>query len=68
MSPRVQANFRLDTELIDGLRRVYDRDGVLPSEQVRRAVRWWLEGKGALAPLAPPKKTARKRVAPRTRA
>ena len=40
--------FRLDDDLLEGLRVVYDRDGILPSEQVRRAVRTWLEAKGVL--------------------
>jgi hypothetical protein len=40
----------LDDELLEGLRLVYDRDGILPSEQVRRAVRLWLTRKKVLAP------------------
>jgi hypothetical protein len=40
---------RLDKELIEGLQRVHARDGILPSEQVRRAVRMWLERKDVLA-------------------
>lgn len=32
-----------------GLQVVYERDGILPSEQVRRAVRAWLESKGVIA-------------------
>ncbi len=34
---------------MDGLQAVYERDGILPSEQVRRAVRTWLENKGVIA-------------------
>lgn len=60
MTPRTLAAFRLDDELIAGLQAVYERDGVLPSEQVRRAVRRWLEEKGVM-------KTERKRAATRKR-
>jgi hypothetical protein len=52
--------FRLDDDLLEGLKTVYTRDGVLPSEQVRRAVRAWLETKGVL-------KTDRQRRATRKR-
>lgn len=55
---RKVSTFRLDGDLLEGLQVVYERDGVLPSEQVRRAVRAWLESKGAVAA-----KTAR--VAPK---
>jgi hypothetical protein len=49
MAPqRKLAAFRLDDDLLEGLQVVYDRDGILPSEQVRRAVRTWLEAKGVL--------------------
>jgi metal-responsive CopG/Arc/MetJ family transcriptional regulator len=37
---------RLDDDLLEGLNAVYKRDGAQPSEQVRRAVREWLERKG----------------------
>jgi hypothetical protein len=55
--------FRIDEDLLEGLRLVYERDGILPSEQVRRAIRAWLEARGVA-----PKKSARKRVQPRSRA
>lgn len=42
--------FRLDDDLFEGLQTVYERDGILPSEQVRRAVRAWLEAKGVITP------------------
>ena len=38
----------LDDDLLEGLDAVYKRDGAQPSEQVRRAVREWLEHKGVL--------------------
>lgn len=43
------AAFRLDEDLIAGLQAVWERDGIQASEQVRRAVRAWLEAKGVLA-------------------
>jgi len=42
--------FRLDDELLEGLKAMQERDGVQPSEQVRRALRAWLETKGILKP------------------
>jgi hypothetical protein len=51
--------FRIDQELLDGLHLVWERDGVAVSEQVRRAIRAWLESKGV--------KAERKRVNPRKR-
>ncbi len=38
--------YYLDDELTEGLRAVHERDGILSSEQVRRAIRRWLEWKG----------------------
>jgi len=39
-------SYYLDPELSEGLSAIRDRDGILPSEQVRRAIRMWLEWKG----------------------
>jgi predicted transcriptional regulator len=61
MTPtRKIATFRLDDDLLEGLKAVQERDGVPPSEQVRRAIRTWLEAKGVL-------KAERKRGATRNR-
>jgi hypothetical protein len=38
--------FYLEPELSAGLKAIKDRDGISESEQVRRAVRAWLESKG----------------------
>ena len=46
MTPRQMATFRVDKELLEGLRTVWERDGVQPSEQVRRAILMWLDSKG----------------------
>ena len=63
MTPvRQIATFRLDDELIEGLKAVYERDGVQPSEAARRAIRAWLEARGVLAKAAP------RRVSPRRKA
>ena len=42
------ATFRIDERLLHGLEEVKRRDGVPQSEQVRRALEAWLEGKGVL--------------------
>lgn len=57
------ATFRIEEELLEGLREVEERDGVPVPEQVRRSIRAWLESKG----IAVQKKTERKRVAARKR-
>jgi hypothetical protein len=62
MTPRPVATFRVDQELIDGLREIEERDGVRASEQVRRAIRAWLESRGVSL-----RKTERKRAATRKR-
>jgi hypothetical protein len=40
------ATYRMDEELIAALEEVRVRDGIAISEQIRRAVRAWLETKG----------------------
>ena len=42
MSPKELTAFRIDPEVMDGLRRVKDRDGIPLSVQVDRALRAWL--------------------------
>lgn len=54
------ATFRLDDDLLEGLKAVQERDGVPPSEQARRAIRMWLETRGVL-------KADRKRAGTRKR-
>ena len=43
-------SFAIDPDLRDGLRQVKERDGVAESEQIRRAVRVWLEQRDAIKP------------------
>jgi hypothetical protein len=47
-TPRKVTTFRIDEDLLDGLQEVWERDGVAVSEQVRRAIRMWLEQKGVV--------------------
>jgi hypothetical protein len=46
IAKRERFNFWLDAELREGLRAIQARDGIPESEQVRRAIRLWLEQKG----------------------
>ena len=46
MSPKELTAFRVEPDIMEGLRRVKDRDGVPLSVQVDRALRAWLEKKG----------------------
>jgi hypothetical protein len=36
---------RFDNDLLEGMQTVWQRDGMAPSEQVRRALREWLASK-----------------------
>ena len=60
MTSRRVSTFRIEEELLEGLRQVFDRDGVSAPEQVRRAIRQWLEQRGVCV-----KRPAGKRAAPR---
>jgi hypothetical protein len=46
MSPKELTAFRVEADIMAGLRRVKDRDGVPLSVQLDRALRVWLEKKG----------------------
>jgi hypothetical protein len=65
MSPsgKKQTAFRIDPDIIAGLQEVKTRVGIPISEQVRRALRTWLETMGG----KPEKKTERLRAATRKR-
>ena len=61
MTPvRRVATFRIDDDLMEGMQRLQGRDGIPLSEQIRRALRPWLEAKGVL-------KSERKRAVTRKR-
>jgi hypothetical protein len=53
--------FRLETEIMVALAEIRDRDGMPVSEQVRRALKQWIEAKGVKM------KSERKRGAARKR-
>jgi len=65
MSPKTMTAFRIEPEIMDGLRLVKDRDGIPFSIQVDRALRAWLEKKRVS--VAKPKTASGKRSARRTR-
>jgi len=52
MSPKELTAFRVDPAVMDGLRRVKDRDGVPLSVQLDRALRAWLKQKRIRIPPA----------------
>jgi hypothetical protein len=53
MSPKELTAFRLELDVIDGLRAVKERDGVPYSVQVDRALRAWLAEKGVMKAAKP---------------
>jgi hypothetical protein len=59
--PRIRFDFYLDPEQLEALRLVKVREGIPPSEQIRRAIDLWLARKG------PKVKAGRKRAATRRR-
>ena len=61
-SAKKQTAFRIEPEILEGLQTLKERDGVALSEQVRRALRAWLEEKGISVT-----KAERKRAATRKR-
>ena len=54
-------SFYLDPELAEGLTAIRDRDGILPSEQVRRAIALWLRTKGYKGETQPRRQKVGKR-------
>jgi hypothetical protein len=62
MTPKTASTFRIDDELLAALQQVKERDGIPLSEQVRRALKMWLESKGVVDNRA-----ERKRATPRQR-
>jgi len=59
MTPRRVTTLRLDDALLDGMQTVWERDGILLSEQVRRAVQAWLKTKGIDIALEAPRQGRR---------
>lgn len=60
MSPKELTAFRVEADVMEGLRAIKERDGVPLSVQVDRALRAWLESKGVM-------KAERKRAGTRKR-
>jgi hypothetical protein len=57
---RKKYSFYIEEEQSEALKAIKERDGVLESEQIRRALNDWIEKKGVM-------KSERKRVAARKR-
>jgi len=62
MSPKETTALRLDTELLEAMRQLRDKEGIPVTSQIEIAVREWLIKRGAL------NKAARKRAVTRRRA
>lgn len=62
---RTRYNFWIENEDRDGLRLVKERDGVSESEQIRRAIREWLETKGVTTKAAPRRAQTRRKASTR---
>lgn len=61
MTPLKPVNFRLESELLEALQRIRERDGITVTEQVRRAILAWIDSKGVVV------KSERKRADTRKR-
>jgi hypothetical protein len=46
MTPRKKYSFYIEDEQAEALKAIKERDGVLESEQIRRALNDWIEKKG----------------------
>ncbi len=63
MTPtRRNTTIRLDDDLFEGMQHVWERDGIQPSEQIRRALRAWLESKGVNVKTAPRRAQTRRKA------
>jgi hypothetical protein len=62
VTPKTAATFRLEDELLEALQLVKERDGIPVTEQVRRAVRMWLDSKG-VEPKAAARRASTRREA-----
>jgi len=61
MTPLRQTNFRLEEELLEALQLIRDRDGIPVSEQVRRAIKAWIEAHGVTVRAERKRAVTRKR-------
>jgi len=62
MASRKLTAFRIDEDLLEGLQQVWERDGITAPEQVRRAIRDWLQKKGIEMKAAPRRAVTRRRA------
>ena len=62
MTPKRQANFRIDDELMAGMDQIREKTGAPASWQVRQAIRLWLKQQGVTVKAARKRVTARKRA------
>jgi hypothetical protein len=60
MAARKPTTFRIDDELVAAMEALKERDGIAFSEQIRRALRRFLEEKGAYHSEAKPRASRRK--------
>jgi hypothetical protein len=60
LTPRRKYSFWIDDVQAEGLKAIKERDGVLESEQIRRAINEWLEKKGAKKSAPAARRTRRK--------
>jgi hypothetical protein len=60
-SQKRQTAFRIEPEILEGLHEVKTRDGLPISEQVRRALREWLQRRGVKLREVRPRAVTRKR-------
>ena len=67
MSPKELTAFRVDPAVMEGLRRVKDRDGVPLSVQLDRALRAWLKQKRISIPPTPSASDTGRRARPSSR-
>ena len=62
MAPRKLTAFRIDEDLLEGLQQVWEQDGVTVPEQVRRAIRDWLQNRDIQVKAAPRRAATRRRA------
>lgn len=62
-SDKIQTAFRIEPEILEALQEIKERDGVPVSEQVRRALRAWVEAKTATQKDSPSRRASPNRKA-----
>ena len=60
MTPKSRYTFYLDSELREALTAIKDRDGISESEQIRRAIKGWIDQKGVRV-KAPSRRSGKQR-------